>query len=180
MSNLKTSEKEYDEILDSGVMPHDPTGQWIGSIKSNSFDIISCLYENLNNCFLYELLRCIITFSIISHYGNTYDILLFIEIGGSGFKTIENFKQAICWGTSDQEGVNNFGFGYKCECMIKDKQNYLVLKFDTSMPCGISWTNNRLGGMPIQERISKTQMDFLIEKYGKNTRGTIAFWGGDR
>lgn len=177
MSELKIDGQEPDDILDSDTMPHDSSGQWVGCIKSNNFDTLSSIYENLNNCNLYELLRCIVTFCLISYYGNNYDALFFIESGGSGFKTIDNFKKAIKWGTSEQDGVNNFGFGYKCECMIKDKQNYLVLKFDTSIPCGISWVNNRLGSMPRMTRISKIQMDFLMEKYGKNTRGTIVLWG---
>ena len=95
----------------------DNTGQWSGAIEQNDFDLISIISEGLNNIRHNSLIEIDIRSGILRIDGETYRVYSFIESGGSGLVDRGKFIEAITWGSSNKSGMNNFGTGFKCECM---------------------------------------------------------------
>ena len=125
----------------------DNTGQWSGAIEQNDFDLFSIISEGLNNIRHNSLVEIDIKSGTLIIDGETYRTYSLTESGGLGLANRESFVKAITWGSSNKSGMNNFGTGFKCECMMRQKDDdsvYKVVKIDTGIPCGISWASDGL------------------------------------
>jgi hypothetical protein len=163
----------------SHKMRVDNTGQWSGAIRQNDFDLFSIISEGLNNIEHSDSVVIDIKLGKLRIEGEIYRAYSLIESGGIGFPDKEKFIEAITWGSSNKSGLNNFGTGFKCECMMRQTEDdsvYKVMKIDTGISCGISWSSNGLReDIPDEKELSE---DYIIEKFpSMSKRVTLAVWG---
>lgn len=157
----------------------DNTGQWSGAIEQNDFDLFSIISEGLNNIRHNSRVEIDIRTGVLRIDGEKYRAYSFIESGGFGLVNRGSFIEAITWGSSNKSGMNNFGTGFKCECMIRKKEDdsvYKVMKIDTGIPCGISWASDGLiEDIPKEKELSE---EYIRQKFpSMSKRITIAVWG---
>ena len=157
----------------------DNTGQWSGAIEQNDFDLFSIISEGLNNIRHNSQVEIDIRMGELRIDGEKYRAYSLIESGGTGLVNRESFIEAITWGKSNKSGMNNFGTGFKCECMIRQKEDdsvYKVMKIDTGIPCGISWASDGLiEDIPKEKELTE---DYIRQKFpSMSKRVTIAVWG---
>lgn len=157
----------------------DNTGQWSGAIEQNDFDLFSIISEGLNNIRHNSRVEIDIKSGTLIIDGETYRSYSLTESGGLGLANRGSFVKAITWGSSNKSGMNNFGTGFKCECMIRKKEDdsvYKVMKIDTGIPCGISWASDGLiEDIPKEKELSE---DYIRQKFpSMSKRVTIAVWG---
>ena len=158
-------------------MPVNNTGQWGGARDQNKFTYETIIYEGLNNLTHAATMVVKIVMEPIRIMEKEYLGYSFTETGGLGFEDALAFKEATTWGSSDNKGLNNFGTGYKCECMLPDEPVYKVIKADTSLPRGVVWSSDGECDIPDHEDLLTP---FIMEKMMVSEIGerqTLALWG---
>jgi len=167
------------DLTDERKMGVNNAGQWVGQVEANKFDRKSIIYEGLNN--LVHSSKSVlvkIMSGVIQILDTEYKTYSFTETGGSGFGDAQTFQDAVTWGSSIQKGLNNFGTGMKGECMVRETdgdQVYKVIKCDTSLLKGVSWSSDGTPDLPHEKDISGA---FIREKMlDAGERKTMAIWG---
>jgi len=157
----------------------DSSGQWQSTTEADKFDHKSIIYEGLNNLVHSISVVVNVMLGTLQIMDTEYKGYSFTETGGSGFDNAQVFVKAGTWGTSYKKGMNNFGTGYKCECMLRHEPGdavYKVIKADTSLLKGLSWSSDGTPDIPDEEDISSP---FIRENMvsGTGERKTLAIWG---
>ena len=158
-------------------MPVNNTGQWGGARDQNKFTYETIIYEGLNNLAHAATMVVKIVMEPIRIMEKEYMGYSFTETGGLGFEDALTFEEATTWGSSDNKGLNNFGTGYKCECMLPDEPVYKVIKTDTSLPDGVVWSSDGECDIPDHEDLLTPfiREKMMVSEIGE--RQTRAIWG---
>tara|TARA_B110000285_G_scaffold217405_1_gene265728 strand:- start:2468 stop:4195 length:1728 start_codon:yes stop_codon:yes gene_type:complete len=154
-------------------------GQWQAQIEQNQFGPKSIIYEGLNNIAHISSVVVNIAVGALCILDTEYRGYHFTEKGGYGFADAQTFQDAGTWGSSVQKGLNNFGTGHKCECMVRVREGdqiYKVIKADTSLLKGVSWSSDGTPDLPQEKDISSHFIrDNMTPDSGE--RKTLAIWG---